>query len=136
MVGGSRPIGAPAGGPGVTEEAVTLTGVHHRPWSPAHLKAVRTGADVVVSWVARTRTNGDVWDGEPPLSDPMRFRIRVMDGAVERRRMEVEATGALYAAADLASDFPTGVGGYARLLVAQANAFSAWGAEASVSIPI
>ena len=130
------PSGAPPGGSGVTEQSVVLTGVHHRPWSPAHLKAVRTGAGVVLSWVARARTNGDVWDGGPPLSDPLRFRIRVMDGAVERRRMEVEGTGALYVAADLASDFPAGVGGDARVLVAQANAFLAWGVEASVSIPI
>ena len=35
---------------------------------------------------------GDVWDLEPAEIDPQRFRVRILDGEVERRAFEVEET--------------------------------------------
>lgn len=54
----------------------------------------------------------------------------VLDGAAVVRAFEVEAETALYAAADLAADFPGGVGEDARVAVSQWSPVFGWGVEA------
>ena len=131
------PTGTSPGGAGVSEAVVTVRGVHERPWSPAHLRAVATSEGVTVRWVGRARLYGDVWDGvgeggvEAP---PGRFRVRVLDHGVERRVIEVEGDEAHYAAADVAADFAGADFSGARVAVAQWGAGYGWGVEASVAI--
>ncbi|MDZ4373888.1 MAG: glycoside hydrolase TIM-barrel-like domain-containing protein, partial [Phenylobacterium sp.] len=101
------PAGGPAGGARVSEIGFTATGVHDRPWAPAHLRATaRADGGFDLGWIARSRIDGDRWDGEAIAGDPPRFRVRVMDGGSEARVLEVEMAGAVYAAADAAADFP------------------------------
>jgi hypothetical protein len=45
------------------EEAVTFRAVALRPYAPVRLKATRRGGDIDVSWIRRTRIDGDRWDG-------------------------------------------------------------------------
>ena len=54
----------------------------------------------------------------------------MLDGAVELRVWEVEGVEALYAAAQMAADWPGGLGEGARIGVAQWGAGYGWGAEA------
>lgn len=122
------------GGPGFAELAFDYRGLHGRPWSPAGLRAVGDEAGLTLSWTPRARIGGDVWGLEPEASDPMRFRVRVLDGAVERRVFEVEGTTATYAASDLAADFPGGPGADAAIRVAQYGTAFGWGAEASTPL--
>lgn len=122
------------GGAGFTDQAFEMRGIHGRPWSPAGLTVSVDEAGVAIGWIPRVRTGGDVWDLEPGLTDPMRFRVRVLDGAAERRVFDVEATTALYAEADLAADFPGGLGPAARIAVAQYGTAFGWGVEASVAL--
>ena len=68
-----------------------------------------------LTWVPRVRT-GDGWDLEPAEVDPRRFRVRVLDGDVQRREFEVEGLALLYPAEDMAADFPDGVGPDAAVL--------------------
>lgn len=75
------------------------------------------------------RLGGDGWEGEPVEVDPRRFRVRVLDGDVERRVWEVEGLEAVYGAAEAGVDFPGGVSG-ARIAVAQWGDGFCWGAEA------
>ena len=53
-----------------------------RPYAPVHLRGVFDGAgDLQLSWIRRTRLDGDSWDGiEVPLSeDRESYLIRVLD---------------------------------------------------------
>ncbi|WP_421729732.1 baseplate multidomain protein megatron [Brevundimonas sp.] len=128
------PAGGPPGGAGVTERVETMRGVFYRPWSPAHLRVAPEPGGLALSWIARSRLKGDAWDGEISASDPQRFRVRVLDGAVVKRSFEVENAEALYAAAARAADFPGGPGPGAVVGVAQYGAGWGWGVETSVSI--
>ena len=58
---------------------------HLRPLSPVHIKASRVGANIVISWIRRTRQGGDDWT---PLDVPLgeeseRYAVEFMEaGAV------------------------------------------------------
>lgn len=134
MIWSAGPRGGPVGGAGVTRREVTLKGVHGRPFSPAHLRVATEPAGRRLSWIARSRTGGDVWEGEPPASDPLRFRIRVLAGDAVVRTFEVEGVETIYAAADLGADFPGGIGAGTRIGVAQSDGLMGWGSEASVAL--
>ncbi|KQW82655.1 baseplate multidomain protein megatron [Brevundimonas sp. Root1279] len=125
------PAGAAIGGFGVREISYAPTGRHGRPWSPAHLR-VRAPASGgrTLSWIPRSRIDGDRWEGEPAASDAMRFRVRVLDGAEVRRVFEAEAPGAEYPAAWVEADFPDGPDGGAIVAVAQWGEGHGWGEEA------
>jgi len=124
------PVGAPPGGAGFTEVDFVWTGRAARPWAPAHLRATIEGGGRRLSWTPRVRVNGEGWEAEPVEVDPRRFRLRVLDGAVELRVWEVEGVEALYAAGQMAADWPGGLGEGARIGVAQWGAGYGWGAEA------
>jgi hypothetical protein len=128
------PQGAVPGGAGFTELTVQIDGVHGRPWSPAGMRVEAVDAGLSVSWIPRVRTGGDRWDLEPVEVDGSRYRLRVLDGGVERRVIEVEGTSATYATAAIADDFPTGFGPSARITVAQYGADWGWGAEATIPL--
>lgn len=126
------PVGGPAGGSSVAETVYAATGLQARPWAPAHLRIMaRADGGRDVSWVARSRIDGDRWDGDTAPSDPLRFRIRVVDGSTTVRSWEVSGTTGHYPATDLASDFPDGVDGVdgAAIGVSQWSDGYGWGAE-------
>jgi hypothetical protein len=86
----------------------------------------------------RSRIDGDRCDGEAAGADPLRFlvrvRVRVLAGEAERREAVVEGEGWTYAAGELATDFPGGVGAEATLAVAQWGEEYGWGEEARVAL--
>ena len=127
------PAGAAPGGASFTETGFVLEGAARRPWSPCGLAIWPEGGGRRIRWTPRARLYGDSWDGEPQ-GDAMRFRLRVLHGAGEVRRWEVEATEALYAAEALAADFPDGPGADARVAVAQFGAGFGWGTEAEIRL--
>ena len=127
--------GGPAGGAAVSEVAFTISGLHERPWSPAHAKAIPLGdGGLELSWIARKRIDGDRWDGDGEDGGPPRFRVRVLDGSDEVRAFEIEGAAATYAAAAMAEDFPAGLSDDSRALVAQWGDGYGWGLEASIRL--
>ena len=128
------PVGAPPGGAGFAEAAFTWTERAARPWRPAHLRAAVEGGGRRLSWTPRVRMGGDRWDMEPAEVDPRRFRVRVLDGAVEKRVWEVEGLETVYAAAQRTADWPGGSGESARVAVAQWGEGYGWGSEAVVGL--
>lgn len=135
LVWRAGPAGEPAGGAGVSEIAFTAQGVRERPWSPAHLRAgARADGGFDLGWIARSRIDGDRWDGEAVASGSMRFRVRVLEGDEAVRVFEVDGTLATYAAADLVGDFPGGPDGNLRVAVAQWGDGYGWGMEAIVAL--
>lgn len=101
-----------------------------------HLRISHGVDGVTVRGIGRSRVDGDVWDGAIVGADPERFRVRVMDGAVERRVFEVGGAQALYPAADVAADFPGGFGADAVVAIAQWGARFGWGVEAVVKLAV
>ena len=92
-------------------------GVGLRPYAPVHLKAVRLGGDLAVSWVRRTRIDGDGWGVEVPLGEAAeRYLVQVISGGTVRREVEVTDTVWTYTAAAQAAD---GVAAPFTLAVAQ-----------------
>jgi hypothetical protein len=128
------PAGAAPGRTGFTEAVFHSRGVHDRPWSPCGLAVAADGDGLMIRWTPRVRLFGDGWDGEPAAVDPMRFRLRVLDGGFLVRTMEVEGMSASYAAADVAVDFPDGVTASARVAVAQWGDGFGWGVEAEIGL--
>lgn len=129
------PAGGPPGGPWTSEVAHAATGVHDRPWSPAHLRAtVRPGGGFDIGWIARSRIDGDRWEGGAWSGDPGRFRVRILAGAATRRTFEVDGDAAFYSAGDVAVDFPGGPGPDAAVAVAQWGEGYGWGVEARASL--
>ena len=78
-----------------------------RPLSPAHVKAKRDGADIMFSWLRRTRLDGDGWElSEVPLGEETEaYRFEIYAGAVLKRSVVTTAPTYRYLAADIATDF-------------------------------
>lgn len=121
-------------GVGFRSLAAAVRGAVDRPWSPAHLKGETSADGVAVSWVPRATDHDMAWDLEPVERHPRRFRVRVLDGDVERRAVEVQGLDWLYPAAMVADDFPDGPGTSARLVVAQWGEAWGWGSQAAVPL--
>ena len=122
--------GAPPGGSGSAEVDFVWRGRAVRPWRPARLRVLAATGGRLISWTPRVRVHGEGWDVEQAEVDPRRFRVRVLDGAVEKRAWEVEGLEAVYSVAQMAADWPGGVGEGARVAVAQWGDGYGWGTEA------
>ncbi len=130
----AAPAGAPPGGAAVGETMATIRGLQGRPWSPAHLRTrLLDAGGLEVTWVARSRLDGDRWDGDPAASDPPRFRIRLFDAGAPVRTFTIDEAIVSLSAADLAEDFPVGLVA-AEAGVAQWGEGYGWGAERRVRL--
>ncbi|MGL4264702.1 MAG: phage tail protein, partial [Afipia sp.] len=78
------------------------------PLSPVHVKAVRAGDGIHVSWIRRTRRDGDNWGVEVPLGeDTEAYTLDILSGTSVVRSMSSAAPSVLYANADELADFGT-----------------------------
>ncbi len=79
------------------------------PLPPEHLRAVRDGGDVVVSWVRTSRADAGLWGtAEVPLEHGTeQYRLRIFDGAAVVRTVDVAAPSFTYTAAAHLADFGT-----------------------------
>lgn len=86
--------------------ALAFDGAGLRPYAPAHLRAPRVGAERQVSWVRRTRIDGDSWQGtEVPLGeDRESYVLRIADTGGVRREVELSAPTYSYTDAMQATD--------------------------------
>jgi len=102
VVAASRDIGDPTAlALAATPQATAL-----RPLAPVHLKAARGGSGVTLSWIRRTRVDGDSWVGEVPLGeDSERYSVDILNGASVVRALAAATPSVLYAAADELADF-------------------------------
>jgi hypothetical protein len=78
-----------------------------RPLSPVHLWATRSGGDVTLRWVRRTRIGGDSWETtDVPLGETSElYEIDILDGATVVRTLTASGPSALYTAAQQTADF-------------------------------
>ncbi len=126
----AAPAGGPPAGAAMTEGAMLWRGRALRPLAPAHLRVRIVGGDRLVSWVRRDRLGGDVWDGEVPLSEAREvYRLRVLNGAVVVREVELDSPAFTYTAAQRAADLAAASAASLSVEVAQGSAMAGWGAS-------
>ncbi|HZS63501.1 MAG TPA: glycoside hydrolase/phage tail family protein [Xanthobacteraceae bacterium] len=78
-----------------------------RPLSPVDIRARRTADGVLITWIRRTRIDGDAWNpGDVPLGEEREaYAVDILSGGSVLRTLNVSEASALYAAADEISDF-------------------------------
>jgi hypothetical protein len=106
------------------EEAFEGNGL--RPYRPCHLKAAETsGGDLDVSWIRRTRVDGDPWEGaEVPLGEESEsYVVKVSKDGVLLRETHVAAPAWYYGAGEQNAD-----GAVAPFTVSVAQVSAAYGA--------
>ncbi len=130
LVWRAAPAGTPPGGQGVSEIVFAATGLHDRPWSPAHQRCTaRADGGFDLSWLPRSRIDGDRWEGEIRLADPPRYRIAILKAGTAIRSFEIDAETAIYAGPDAVSDFPEGFDEGEWSVIQWGESYG-WGAEA------
>ncbi len=78
--------------PSFLHREAAFEGVGLRPYAPAHLRARRLASGaVVVSWIRRSRVDGDSWIGEeiPLGEDRELYRVRVISEGVRIRETDI-----------------------------------------------
>ena len=105
--------------PRVVHQELAFAGIGYRPYSVAHLSSTGAlGTAVSLSWIRRTRIDGDPWtETEVPLGeDRERYKVRVRQGTVTLREVEVTTPAYTYTVPDQTAD---GVAALATIEVAQ-----------------
>jgi hypothetical protein len=131
LVWRAAPSGGPPGGLAMTEATFTWEAVTLRPFAPCHLKALALGDGTLrFSWIRRARIGGDPWlAGEVPLGETSeRYRLDILSGTDVVRSLTVSAPTVDYAAADQATDFPSGLPSPLTVEVRQGSDAYGWGA--------
>ena len=78
------------------------------PLAPVHVKASRGDGGVTVTWIRRTRIDGDSWVGEVPLGeDGEQYVLDILSGSTVVRTLTATTPSILYASADELADFGT-----------------------------
>jgi hypothetical protein len=78
-----------------------------QPLAPMHVRAVRSGGTIALSWVRRTRIGGDGWDSaDVPLAEESeRYEVDILSGTTVVRTLTSTSAGAVYTSADQITDF-------------------------------
>ncbi len=108
------------------------------PLSPVQLRARRRADGILLSWIRRTRLDGDSWDvAEVPLGEETEaYGLDILDGGGAVRRSVASATTEwLYAHADELADFG-GPQGQISLRVAQLSRVAGRGFDAARTVPV
>ncbi len=93
--------------PSYVHQQHAFDGIGLRPYSPCHLRHQGAlGEDVALSWVRRTRIDGDSWQSaDVPLGEATEsYLLRVMDGTAVLREVTLSAPQWTYSVADQNSD--------------------------------
>jgi len=91
-----------------THHVLSFKGVGQRPYRVAHLKSrIDQGGDCLVSWIRRTRVDGDSWDSyEVPLGEGTeRYQITVVSATGTALRSSITTIPSfVYTAAERVAD--------------------------------
>ena len=92
----------------------TFQGLGLKPLSPVHVRGLRAGGGVTITWLRRTRVGGDSWEApEVPLGEDFEsYEVDILDGTMVKRTLASTAASVTYAAADQVADFGSAQPGY------------------------
>ena len=101
------PANRPIGSLGYTTVTETFTGIGRRPYSPSHVRGVRTSGDLAIGWKRRTRIGGDSWDQRdvPLAEDVEAYEVDILSGGAVVRTLSAASPATVYTAAQQAADF-------------------------------
>lgn len=129
------PARRPVDDPSYSHLVEAFDGNGLRPYAPCHLRHVgEAGSDIALSWIRRTRLDGDSWDlPEVPLGEESElYRVRVMRGQTVLREATVTTPGWSYAEAEQTAD---ALAPGDRFEVAQVSARYGAGLAAVMAVP-
>ncbi len=110
------------------ETTLTATGRGLRPFSPVHIRAHRdpVSGDVALTWVRRTRIEGDGWEGrEVPLGESREsYEVLILDDGTLLRTLAADEPAVTYTAQRQIADFGA-LPDALTVSVAQINEFGA-----------
>ncbi|QFU17073.1 baseplate multidomain protein megatron [Microvirga thermotolerans] len=131
------PAGRDHADPSAVEIVATAGREALKPLAPVHVRARRETGGVRLSWVRRTRRDGDSWEmAEVPLGEAFeRYEIDVMEGSSLRRTLTSGEPSALYAAEQEIADFG-GPQAFLSLRIVQVSAVAGRGFERTVTVPV
>jgi hypothetical protein len=115
------PARRPYDDPTYTHQVEAFDGNGLRPYRPAHVRVSEQAGDLAISWIRRTRIEGDGWDvPEVPLGEESEsYIVRVMVGETVIREAMTNTASWTYSATARAAD---GLVGAYRIAVAQVSA--------------
>jgi GTA TIM-barrel-like domain/Putative phage tail protein len=105
-----------------------------KPLAPVHVTAHRAADGIHISWIRRTRIDGDGWGVEVPLGEETEaYTLDILSGGAVVRTITSATPQAIYAAADELADFGS-VQTSLHLRVAQLSATAGAGYAADVTL--
>ncbi len=129
--------GKPLSDPAYQSAVLQFRGIGLRPLSPVHPAARWSGGGLALAWTRRTRIGGDSWDqAEVPLAEEGEaYDVEILDGAGDVvRTLTASSPSLLYAAAQIAADFPLGLPSPFRFRIYQRSAIFGRGAAATAEV--
>ena len=90
-------------------------------------------AGVDLSWLPRSRLDGDRWDGPVAPIDAQRYRVSLLKAGMIVRSFEVTTEAATCTSADLAADFPDGLADTEAAVTQWGDGYG-WGVEARIRL--
>ncbi|MEE3100791.1 MAG: hypothetical protein VX463_13580, partial [Pseudomonadota bacterium] len=122
--------------PSATPTTHAFAGRDLVPWRPAHLAVASDGSGgLAISWVRRTRIDGDSWGAaEVPLGEASEvYEVTISGGGAEDRVFAVTSPAATYSAAEIAADMRSGA---TTISVAQVSAVVGPGDPATIPVTL
>jgi hypothetical protein len=116
--------------------AVTPGATALEPLAPVHVAAHREGDGIHISWIRRTRIDGDGWGVEVPLGEEVEaYTLDILSGGTVVRTIASAVPQAIYPAADELSDFGVAQTSL-HIRVAQLSATAGAGYAADVTLAL
>jgi hypothetical protein len=131
------PAGRDLGDPSAVSVSATITGIARLPLAPVHARARREAGGLRITFIRRTRKDGDALDlFEVPLGEEGEdYRLDILDGETPRRSLSLASPEYLYVSADEIADFGTAQTAL-RLRIAQVSRVMGPGAAFDALVPI
>lgn len=120
-----------------TEFSTTLSVQSLKPYAPVHLKARKTGGDIMIGWVRRARIDGAMRAGVdiPLMEEREEYEVRVMSGSTLKRSWRAHSPSQIYTLAEQMADFGS-VPSSLSLQIAQISALVGLGDLAIKTVPV
>jgi len=131
------PVQRDPGDPSMAEVTAAASVAALLPMAPVHPKARRVADGIEITWIRRTRVDGDSWDlAEIPLGEEAeRYEISIRDGVAELRRERISTAAWIYPAALELADFG-GPQHEIEIVIAQISAVVGRGTEWRGRLPV
>jgi Putative phage tail protein/GTA TIM-barrel-like domain len=107
-----------------------------KPFAPAHIRGQRNpSGDLSLTWVRRTRVNGDSWDTiEVPLGETLElYEVGIVSGAAVLRTLAVSTPKAIYTSTDQIADFGS-LPQHVTIRIAQVSATAGRGHTRTINV--